>query len=138
MVLALAERPFEYADIGFWLFGCSYAALLLVSTRLWLLWRQRTDLVFAHLPPLLLQFVPALALALGANAALHIPSAENLFIYPGFGGWVAAPLAGALFLEAWLRTRRRTAAAASLALPCSAMAGGENPSERAPSREGAE
>ena len=107
LVAALAHDPLEWAPFAFWLFGCSYAALLLVSTRLCMLQRGPIDLVLAHAPPLILLIVPAVALTLGVNRVLDLGCPECLFVHPGGGGWIAGPLAAVVFLEAWLRTRKR-------------------------------
>jgi hypothetical protein len=101
-----APRAKEWAPIAFWLFGCSYAAVLLVVTRVWLHFDRARVFALPHLVPLVAQVGLAGMAATGEFGALrHLD--EWVWILPGFGGWAAGPIFVVLLAEAWLRNRRR-------------------------------
>ena len=101
-----AAKPFEWAFMAFWLFGCSYAAVALFVTRVWLFADVRYPLVGPHLVAGLVFVAPAVVLSIAADT--RHTDAEALYIFPGMGGWVPGGVLLLTYLEAWLRTRRRT------------------------------
>jgi hypothetical protein len=105
-VLALAHAPMNWAGLALWLFGCSYVSILLVSTRLWMIWDRRNAFALAHLPPLLLFIGPALLMATGLWEGPPTHKPEDFFVAPGCLGWTTGPLFLALLVEAALRGRR--------------------------------
>ena len=104
LALGLGDRAREWL-VAVWLFGCSYATVLLMSTRLVLWLDRRHAFTVPHVTPLLIFVAPAAALALGVEGPLA-RHAEDLYTLPGLGGWVAGGLFLALLAEAALRTRR--------------------------------
>ena len=104
LAFALGHRRDELG-LALLMFGASYAAVLLVLTRL-VLWRARSRaFTLPHLPALVLFLAPAFFLALGLESPLNA-DAGALYLYPGMDGWVPAGLFAALTAEALLRTRR--------------------------------
>ncbi len=103
--LLVNSRPFEFASIGFWFFGCSYAAVMLVVTRIWLFVSDTRKVFFLpHLVMSIVFLLPAVVLALFGGKPLQ-DIAEPMWIFPGFGGWVAGPLFVVLMLEAAIRLK---------------------------------
>jgi hypothetical protein len=99
------EKAFEWVGLALWLFGASYVALTLVTLRIWLHLRRETAFTWAAVPPILLMVAPALVLCTGLAGGL-MDASMALWMYPGFGGWIASPLFLLLLLEAALRGRR--------------------------------
>jgi hypothetical protein len=100
-------RAFEWSALGLWLFGTSYAGVVLLTTRLWLLgsWWPRA-LFGPHLLALPVFLLPAMALALELAGQGFQHQAESLWIFPGWGGMIAGPLYLLLVGEAFWRRRR--------------------------------
>ncbi len=113
--LLVAKHPWRWASEALWLFGCSYGAVTLAATRLWL-WRWPASALGPLLGPQLVAtavFVPlAGVLRLGLFDSIELPT-EGLFIYPGMGGWVPGGLAVGLGIELALRLRRQRRATSS-------------------------
>ncbi len=99
------DKPMQWAGMALWLFGCSYAAVVLLTTRVWLFF----DVRYAFMGP---QLVAALVFVLPAVLIAALPGPahtdlEGLYILPGMGGWVPGGLLIATYAEALIRTRRR-------------------------------
>lgn len=111
LTLLVGERPWRWAKEALWLFGCSYGAAVLAATRLWL-WRWPRAALGPLLGPQLVAtavFLPLaglLRLGLLDSAGSGLP-AENLFIYPGMGGWVPGGMMLVLGIELAVRLLRR-------------------------------
>lgn len=104
-----AEKPWRWATEALWLFGCSYGAVLLLATRLWLQGDRRHALVGPHLVASVV-FVPyAMTLRGGLFDGARFDT-EMVFIVPGYGGWVTGGIALLLGIELFVRWRKRRAA----------------------------
>jgi len=100
------DKPWQWSGMALWLFGCSYAAVVLLVTRIWLLGDVRFPLVGPHFVAGVLFLGPAVIIA-GIPGPSHT-DLEALYIFPGMGGWVPAGLFLLTYGEALIRTRRRT------------------------------
>jgi hypothetical protein len=101
--LLVNERPFDFAGIAFWLFGCSYVTAMLLATRIWLLVHDTRRVFFVtHVILCVIFLVPAFVLALFGGRPLQ-NAAEAMWIFPGFGGWISGPLFLVLLLEIVIR-----------------------------------
>lgn len=100
-VAIAATRPWQWADSAAYFFGLSYAAVLLLTTRVWLRVAPKRALLVPHLVTSLV-FVPY-AIALYFDVTLGIPNPEGIFIVPGYGGVLAAPILLVLLVEAVVR-----------------------------------
>ncbi|MSP62844.1 MAG: hypothetical protein EXR72_21430 [Myxococcales bacterium] len=104
-MITVEPTSLRWAGEALWLFGASYATVLLLATRAFLQFDRRRAFTLPHLAPLLLQVAPAVVLGLGLIG--HTDVQEVLWIFPGFGGWAAGGLYLVLLVEAAIRTRRR-------------------------------
>ncbi len=105
LALAFGDRREDWL-LAVWGFGSSYGAVLLIATRVFLSIDRPRAFQRSHLVPMVIFLVPAAALALGAGAPLST-HAEELFLWPGFLGWITGGLWLGLMVEAWLAGRRR-------------------------------
>ena len=101
-----AQKPFQWADMALWLFGCSYAAVVLLATRIWLFFDVRYPLMGPQILAAVLFVLPAMIVS--AIPGPNHTDLEALYIFPGMGGWVPGGLLLATFTEALLRTRRQS------------------------------
>jgi len=112
MVAALLVRGFErgvddWIGIALWAVGTSYASVLVVAMRVLALPRFRKHFRWALVLPWLLFYTPALALAFFGSPHTHVAEFwQALWVFPGFAGYVAAPLLVALFAEVVVRRLR--------------------------------
>jgi hypothetical protein len=93
--------PLEELAIGVALAGASYASILVVA--LWLSAGRRRQLSWAAAAPLAYLATPAFGLIFFGGSNPIDDWVLGIFIYPGFGGWVAGPLVAALFIEVGIR-----------------------------------
>jgi hypothetical protein len=93
--------PLEELVIGVAIVGASYASILGVA--LWLSAGRRRQFSWAAAAPLAYLATPALTLVLFGSSNPIDDWLLGLFVYPGFGGWVAGPLVAALFIEVGVR-----------------------------------
>jgi hypothetical protein len=112
-----SENATRYFWEALWLYGCSFATVLLVSARLFIATAPRRAAFYAMLPPVIVNVPIAALLALDVGThGWFADRAENYFVTPGYGGWIPGGLALLLLVEIAVRYRlRRRALRAPLA-----------------------
>lgn len=102
------ERSADLAVLALWLFGTSYATVVLLATRAWLCHpRGATSALFG--PQLATSAVYAFLAALfHAGFADGLDKRwQDLFVYPGYQGWITGGVFVVLCAEAFARRWRR-------------------------------
>jgi hypothetical protein len=107
LVTMAVGSPGYYLIFAFWMFGTSYAAVLLLTMRIWMIFDKRRAFTFAHLVPLLLYMIPAATLAVGGMRDTWMwRHSENFFTLAGFLGYVPGGIFLLLLIEALIRGRK--------------------------------
>ncbi len=111
LVLAIAhdlDRTLEWIVEAIWAYGTSYAAVLLVAWRIGMFCRRSRRMpdafAWAHIVPIVLLVLPALAMLLGV--LVHEDMIVYLWLYPGQTGWIPGCLYALLLVEGGIRRLR--------------------------------
>lgn len=105
--VALWDVDPELVLAALWLYGASYATVLLLAARALLAWAPERAFAFASLAPLAAFGLPAALLAGGLVEHESLTGwAVDLFVLPGYGGPVPAVLLLLVLGEGLLRRRR--------------------------------
>jgi hypothetical protein len=111
LVLVMArdlDGTLEWIGVAVLAFGTSYAAVLLFAWRIGMLCRNRGRMpdafTWAHLVPITLLVLPALAMLLGAD--VEDDTIALIWVWPGYMGWVPGSLYALFLIEGAVRRLR--------------------------------